>query len=381
MNETVRLGHIAGVRVGVNWSVLVIFVLITSGLAAGQLPLQFPGLPTGVYVLAGLAAALVFLASLLAHEVSHAIVAQRNGIEVDGITLWMLGGVARLSGEGEDPGTDLRISGVGPLVSLACGASFFVLALLAELLGAPGIVVGVVGWLALINVVLAVFNLVPAAPLDGGRILRALLWRRHGDRQRAALAATRAGRVFGFVIVGLGVVQIVALPGLAGLWPVLLGWFLVAAASAEEQQTRFRSALGDVPVREVMSPEPTTAPGGLTLDEFVDQYVLRHRYSAFPLTQDSGEPAGLVTLQRVKQVPRQEWATTRVLDIACGGDDLATAHPDEALTEVIDRMSRCSDGRVLVVEDGRVVGLVSPADITRRQEISELRPASAGGRH
>lgn len=168
MNESVRLGRIAGVDVGVNWTVFVIFLLITFGLAAGRFPQEHPGLEPTAYVVAGVVAGLVFMASILAHEVSHAVVAQRNGVDVDGIVLWLFGGVARLRGEPGDPGAEIRVAGVGPLVSVGLGAAFGAVAVLLGGLGAPGITVGVFAWLAVINVVLAVFNLVPAAPLDGG---------------------------------------------------------------------------------------------------------------------------------------------------------------------------------------------------------------------
>lgn len=204
MKETLRLGEIAGVRVGVNWSVLVIFFLIALGLAAGRFPTESPGLPSVAYIAAGVATAVAFLASLLTHEIAHAVVAQRSGVEVHGITLWLFGGVARLGGEARDPAAELRIAGVGPLMSLVLAGIFFVAAGLAPAFDTPDIVVGPLRWLAAINVALAVFNLMPAAPLDGGRILRAFLWWRRGDRVSAAVTSTRAGKAFGFLLVGLG---------------------------------------------------------------------------------------------------------------------------------------------------------------------------------
>lgn len=376
MKESVRLGQIAGVRVGMNWSVLVIFVLIAFGLAAGQLPLVAPGYEQPVYVAAGLASAVVFLFSLLAHEVSHAVVARRNGLEVEGITLWLFGGVARLGGDPDDAGADLRIAGVGPLVSLVLGAGFFALSGVLGGLGVPELAVAAVSWLAIINVVLAVFNLVPAAPLDGGRVLRALLWRRSGDRYAAAITASRAGRIFGFVLVGVGLFQFVFAEGIGGLWLVLIGWFIVNAAGAEEQHNRIRGALGHVRVRDVMSPDPTTAPEDLTVEQFLDGYVFRSRYSAFPLVRDGHEPVGLVTLNRVKGIDPEERATTSVADIACPAEEVPTATPDEPLADLLERMRGCTDGRALVIDEGRLVGIVSPTDVARRLEIAELRNPS-----
>lgn len=373
MRESLRLGHVFGVRVGINWSVLVIFLLITFGLAAGRFPVLVPDLSPAVYAAAGLAAAVIFFLSLLAHEVSHAVVARRHGIGVEGITLWLFGGVARLEGEAETPGADLRIAGVGPLTSLILGVVFGGLALAGGVIGLPAIVVDVLLWLGVINVALAVFNLVPAAPLDGGRILRALVWRARGDRLKATVTATRAGQVFGFLVIGLGLAEIILLPGFGGLWLMLIGWFIAGAASAEQQQAKTRARLGDVRVSDVMSDQPATVPRSLTLDRLIDEHVMRKNHSTFPVTDEEGRPVGLITLNRVKQVPRDDWASTRVEDVACSGDEVATARPGEPLSDLLDRMSRCADGRVLVVDDDRLVGLVAPADVTRRLEIAELR--------
>lgn len=373
MKETIRLGEIAGVRVGVNWSVLVIFLLIAFGLAAGRFPLLFPDQPTQAYVAAGLGAAVVFLVSLLAHEISHAVVARRNGLDVEGITLWLFGGVARLGGESSDPGAEFRIAGIGPAVSLVLALAFGGLALLADAAGLPPLAVDAIAWLALINGILAIFNLVPAAPLDGGRILRAVLWRWRGDRLQAAITAARAGRAFGFLLVALGLAQFVFVAGLGGLWLVLIGWFLINAASAEEQHAKVRGALSDVRVAEVMTAEPEVAPSDLSVEEFLDDYLMRSRHSAFPLTGDGGRPAGLVTLNRVKEVPRGARETTRVADIACDPGEVPVAAPDEPLADLLGRMAGCADGRALVVEGGRIVGIVSPSDVARRLERAELR--------
>lgn len=223
MNETIRLGEIKGVRVGLNWSVIAIFLLLLFGLAAGRFPLRYPDLGVALYVVAGLAAATVFLGSLLAHELAHALVARRNGGKVDGITLWLFGGVARLETESKDPGAEMRMAAVGPFVSLALAAVFGTASWALAAATGDSIAVGVLQWLALINGILAVFNLVPAAPLDGGRILRAFLWRRRGDRFTATITAARAGRAFGWLLVGVGLVELVAAGLAGGLWLALIG--------------------------------------------------------------------------------------------------------------------------------------------------------------
>jgi Zn-dependent protease/CBS domain-containing protein len=375
MRESVRLGRIAGVPVGINWSVLVIFVLITLGLAAGRFPLLYPNLHPVVYGVAGLTAGLVFFLSLLAHEVAHAVVARRHGVGVEGITLWLFGGVARLSGEAPDPGAELRIAGVGPLVSVVLAGAFYAVAVVVDAAGAPGIAVGVFTWLALINLVLAAFNLVPAAPLDGGRLLRAVLWRRHGDRQRAAVTAANAGRAFGWLLVAAGLWLFVAFVGIGGLWFMLIGWFLITAANAEAQHARVQAAFADVRVRDVMAPDPVVAPPSISIAEFLDGYVFRNRFSTFPLTTADGRLVGLVTLNRVKRVPPAQRDTTTLAQVACPPSEVATAAPDEPLADLLPRLAQCSDGRAVVVEHERVVGVVSPSDVARQVMIADLRRA------
>lgn len=371
MRETVRLGHLAGVRVGLHWSVLVIFLLIAFGLAGGRFPALYPERSTTAYVVAGLVAGLVFLASLLAHEMSHAVVARRNHVDVEGITLWMLGGVASLTGRARNAGAELRIAGVGPLVSLVLAALFFAALVALEAAGVSGLVIGVLRWLAIINLILAVFNLFPAAPLDGGRVLTAFLWKRRGDRYSAALTAARSGRAFGLFLVAAGFVLFVT--GTGGLWLVLIGGFLTIVAGAEEKQLEVEHALSDVRVRDVMTSDVTAAPADLPVEDFLEEYVFRHRFSSFPLVDQEGRPVGLATLNRVKQVPRSDRSHVAVREVACSGDDLVQVRPDDALSDVLQRLNECSDGRAVVVDGGRVVGILSPSDISRQLQVMDLR--------
>lgn len=380
MRESLRLGRIAGVNVGINWSVLVIFLLITVGLAAGRFPELYPDESTAAYVAAGLGAGVIFLASLLAHEIAHAVVARRHGVEVEGITLWMFGGVARLRGEAPDPRAELQIAGVGPLVSLLLAGLFGLITLGLDLSGVEGIVLGAFGWLALINLVLAVFNLVPAGPLDGGRILRSILWWRSGDRYAASVTSARAGRGFGWFLVGLGVLQFVAGAGLAGLWMILIGWFLTTIARAEEEHAEVNHALSGVRVRDIMTADPVTVPSGTPVDRFVEDFVFPNRFSSFPVVDD-GHPVGLVTLNRVKHLRPEDRPTTRVEDLGCSIDEVAVVPPDRAAADVLTEMSSCPDGRALVVDHGRLVGIVSPIDVMRQLELVRLRDRAGPAHH
>ncbi|MFI0502515.1 site-2 protease family protein [Streptomyces albogriseolus] len=364
MRATFVLGRIAGVRVGVHWSVLFIFGLIAFGLSEGRLPETYPGRAWVVYWAAGLLTAVVFFVSLLAHELAHAVVARRNGVEVDDIVLWLLGGAARLRSEASSPGAELRIAGVGPLVSLLLGGLFALAAWLLDLASVSPLVVEMAAWLAGINVLLAVFNALPAAPLDGGRLLRAFLWWRTGDRLRATAGATAAGRVFGWLLVVIGLVTFLRTGTFGGLWLALIGWFVITAATAEGRQAQLRGALAGVPVRDAMTPEPLTVPAATTVADFLTGARYRYRHSAFPVTED-GAPVGLVTLDSVRKVPQAEAHAVRVRDVMVPLWQTTVVEPDSPLADLLPRMEPGAEHRVLVVDQGRLAGIVSLSDVSR----------------
>ncbi len=374
MRASISLGRIAGIKVGINASVFLIVAILVVGLATGQLPAAYPGRSIVAYVIAAIVAALLFLASLLAHELAHSLVARRNGIEVESIVLWLLGGVAQLRGEAKTPGADFRIAIVGPLTSLVLAIVFGLAAAGVASLGGGGLPLGVLMYLAATNALLAVFNLIPAAPLDGGRVLRAALWQFRGDRHAAAVNAARAGRVLGFVMIALGVLQVVTGRGLGGIWLALIGWFVVSAATAEEQQARLGGRLAGVKVGQVMAARPTVLDGNLTVADFIAQVALTHQYSTYPLIDAYGRLTGLVTLNRVRAVPPEQRATTRLQEIACPPSEVPIARPEESLVELLERMNGCADGRAVVVDDaGQVVGVVSASDVARSLQLADLR--------
>ena len=373
MQDSIRIGRIGGIPIGINWSVFVVAWLITWSLASFRFPDAYPGHSPSAYWLTGAVTAAIFLTSLLAHELGHSLLARRHGVQVEGITLWLLGGVAKLRSEPTSPQADLRIAAVGPAVSFALGAIFAVFALALGAMGAPELVTGALGWLAFINVLLAVFNLMPAAPLDGGRVLRALVWRRTGNQLRAAITAARAGRAFGYGLVGLGLFGFALGAGIGGLWFVFLGWFLLSAARAEELDATTRGALAGVRVRDVMSPDPLVAPGWLTIDAFLHEHVLQHRFSAFPIEDFEGRLVGLVTLARLKAVPPEQRSTIRVAEVACPLPQVPRGTPDEPLVELLGRMAGCSDRRALVFDGDRLVGIVTPSDVQHALEVAQVR--------
>jgi Zn-dependent protease len=379
MNEDIRFGRIAGVAVGASWSLLVVIALITWTIAVGVLPGGEVEYPAPVYWAVGAVTAVAFLASLLAHEMAHALVARSHGIPVEGITLWMFGGVSRLGHDVPDARTELRMAVIGPLTSLGIGVGAAAVAVALAAANAPQVGVDAVVWLAFMNVALAVFNMLPAFPLDGGRVLRAALWLRTGDLRRATTVASGAGVAFGYGLIGLGAASLVGGAGISGMWLLLLGWIVLEAARAERAGLELRLLLGDARVADVMTPDPVTVPSGLTVDELVHDYVARYRCSAFPVVRDGRMPVGLVTLSGVRDVPETARATTLVDDVTRPIARVLTARPDERVTDLVQRFTPGSGGRALVLDSGgAVVGILTSSDVERALTVAQAqRPGRA----
>ncbi|WP_277675539.1 site-2 protease family protein [Saccharopolyspora rectivirgula] len=374
MKDTVPLGRIAGVRVGLHWSAVGIVLLVAIGVGGFQLPALFPGQPGFAYALAGLTSAVLLLVSLLGHEIAHAVVARRNHIGVDGITLWLLGGVARLREEARTPGADLRIAVVGPVASAVLALVFGLSGWGLASLGAGPLLVAVPAYLAVLNLVLAVFNLLPAAPLDGGRVLRSILWRWRGDQHQAAVWSARAGRAFGFLLIAAGIVRLV-MQGAEGVWWVLLGWFLSGVAGAEEKQARAAARLAKVQVRDVMSPHVPVAEDAQSAAQFLRESPYALRDQPVVLTGSAGEVRGLLAPAKVRALPPESLATTRLASVCWPSSDVPQAQPDEPLNALLPRLERAAAGRVLVFDAGRLVGIVSRSEVVRAASEDARKPA------
>jgi Zn-dependent protease/CBS domain-containing protein len=378
MNENLSLGRIAGIHVGLNWSLLVVAALIAWSIATGILPAAAPGQTTAAYWTAGVISAFVYLASLLAHELAHSIVATRRGVKVEGITLWLFGGVSRFNSESSSPGAQTLITFVGPLTSLLLGA-VFLLASVAVGGGANSALVSAsLAWLGYINILLGVFNLLPAFPLDGGRILQSLIWRGTGDRLRATRIAARIGMVFAYLFIAYGLITFFAAGSIiGGVWAVFLGWFLLSAARAEEAGGLIRQALSGISVAEVMTPNPVQAPDDISVDEALHSYVLTSRHSTFPTHDAGGRLSGLLTMAALKNVAPDARPTTRIKEIICPLDRVSTASPADPATNLLSASDGCSDGRTLVIDNGRLVGIISPSDVSRLMQRSLSSRAQA----
>jgi Zn-dependent protease len=379
MEQNIRLGKIAGIPVGINWSVLVIFWLLVWELADLVLPGYNPHESTTIYWVAGILTTVLFFASLLLHEVSHAVVAKHNGVGVRRITLWLFGGVSELESEALTPGADFRIAIVGPLTSFVLAGVFGALVLLFSKTGShKEIFVSALGWLAWLNLLLGVFNLIPAAPLDGGRVLRSALWKHSGDRVRAATTSARTGQAFGYVLVVLGILEFFAV-GLVGLWYVFLGWFLLSAARSEESAAVMRSSLAGIHVRDIMTTDPITFDPGMTVAELLDNQLHRYRFGTYPLVGQNGRLEGLTTMSRIRHVLAIRRQTTRLIDTACPLADVPLGAPNEPMPDLLQRMQASPDGRALVIDSaGHLVGIVSPSDIARYVQLSMLRSQTRG---
>jgi Zn-dependent protease/CBS domain-containing protein len=368
--SSVRLGRLAGVPIGVQPLWLVIVGFITYALGHDYFPQEAPGISdTAAYAL-GLVSALLLFAGIVAHELGHAVVARRRGVGVAEIDLWLLGGVARLHGEPREPGDELRYAAAGPAVTLG------ILAVLALVRVAVGGVLAdwalaLLDYQLYVTAAILVFNLLPAFPLDGGRILRALLWRRSGDRDAATDRAAGAGRAFGWAFVALGVLS-AAGGAVNGLWLAFIGGFLILAGAAEAQSTRTQSAFRGLAARDVMTPDPATLGAALTLEDAVSAGFAHHLFTAFPVVGDDGRPLGLLTIAAVRAVDPAARRGLRVTD-AMVADPALVVGLDEPVADLLARSAFLRVGRAVVVDgDGRLAGLVSVTDLERSRRADEL---------
>lgn len=358
------LFRIAGIAIRIDASWLILAVLVTWSLAAGVFPRQYEGLPRNVYWTMGALGALGLFASILFHEISHAIVARRRGVKMNGITLFIFGGVAEMESEPEDARTELLTAIAGPIATVVLIAVLAPLAALAEMQQWPIPARGIVWYLAVINVILLVFNLIPAFPLDGGRVLRAALWMRRGNVRSATRTASSIGSAFALVLIILGVVRFIGGDFIGGMWSFLIGSFLRTAASGAYQQTLLRESLRGVPVRQFMKEELVTVPREIPVRELVEDYFYKHHYRMFPVLAN-GQLSGCVTSRDVAKVPRDQWDSQTVGAIAEPCNPAATVAANDDAVDALGRMHRTGQSRLLVMDGDRLAGILTLKDLLR----------------
>src|SRR4029453_14108834 len=357
-----RVGRVAGIEVRVDTSWAVIALLITYSMYL-RLSVLYPELSGGGAVGLAVVSAVLFFGSVLVHELAHALVSQARGIRVQDITLFLFGGATRARVETRGPGDEFLIALVGPLTSGLLAGLFGIIAGLGDdVLSRP--LAGTLGYLAWVNLVLAVFNLVPGFPLDGGRLLRSAIWKATGSLSRATRIASVSGQAVGWLLVAGGVAFLLAGDLAGGIWFAFIGWFLVQAARSSYQELQLQQLLRGVEAEDVMAANLLRIPPELTLQDAVDDYFMRYDHSAFPV-EEQGRTIGLLTLRGVRRVPREQWPTQRVRDHMVPLDDQVVVAPDARMDGVLAKLQDGEVGRVLVAQDDEVVGIITPSDLTR----------------
>ncbi len=360
----VTLFKLFGFEVRIDASWLIVAALVVWSLSLGMFPYWYPGLSMGTYLWMGVAGAAGLFLSIIVHELFHSLVARRYGLPMRGITLFVFGGIAEMEQEPRSAKAEFLIAIAGPLASIGIGFVFYGLAL-AGRHAWPIPALGIVAYLAWINWILAGFNLIPAFPLDGGRVLRAALWHFTGNLRRATRTASAIGGVFGVVLMVLGVLQLFTGNFIGAVWWFLIGLFIRGASQMSYQQIVVRGALEGEPVRRFMNTQPITVAPNTSVQDLVDDYVYRFHHRMYPVVGPEHELIGSVTTEQVKGVPRNQWGEHRVQEIAQPCSARNTISPDDDAAAVLSKMSKTGNSRLMVVEQGRLLALVSSRDLTR----------------
>lgn len=359
MRTTYPLGRVAGIAIGLHWSVLGLLALLMWTLATSVFPDTNPGLSDNAYFAMAVVASTGFFASILLHELGHAFQARRDGMRIDGITLWLFGGVARFSGMFPSAGAEFRIAIAGPLVSLALGVGFVGAALVP---GIPESVDGACSWLGFINLALLVFNLLPALPLDGGRILRSALWAWKGDLRTATRLAAGGGRILAIAMIGIGLAGTAFLGLVSGIWLAVIGWFLLQAAGAEARYVE--SPVSTLRVGDMMEADPVVTRPDMTLDDVADASPWGAHDMAYPVVDD-GRAVGLLPAGALTRTPRADWERLLVRDRMVGRETVPTLAVDDDLPAAVAALQRTDVESALVLDGERLVGLLTLADVAR----------------
>lgn len=363
MQSSIQIGRIAGIPIGIHYSWFIVFILVLVTLSLAFFPVQVPGLSATEYLVMGFITTLLFFASVLGHELSHSVLAIRRGIPVQSITLFIFGGVSQISREADNPRTELLVALAGPLSSIGIGIVFAAIWFFSAPVSIP--ISAVAAYLATINVFLALFNLIPGFPLDGGRVLRAIVWQVTKSQRRATRVAATGGRVVSYLFILAGVFEALVLGNIiGGIWLAFIGWFLNTAASSSYRQTALQDILKEAEVDELMDRDFETVPPEMTVQNLVEERVLRHGIRAFPVVSDS-TLVGLITLSDIRRYPREQWSELAVGQVMTRRDKLRVLTPQENMSTVVSLMDGANVNQLPVTEDGRIVGLLTRTDVVR----------------
>lgn len=360
--RSIKLFNLFGFEVSIDLSWLIIAVLVSWSLAAGLFPYLYHGLPPKTYWLMGIVGALGLFLSVIFHEFCHSLVARRLGLPMKGITLFIFGGVAEMGDEPPSAKVEFWMAIAGPLSSFGLAGMFYLVYGQAMSAGWPLPVYGVIRYLSYVNVLLAVFNLLPAFPLDGGRVLRSILWGAWNDLRRATRVSSIIGSAFGVVLIAMGIFQFIGGDFIAGLWWFLIGMFIRGAAQMSYQQLLVRNALEGEPVRRFMNLNPISAPGSITVGQLVEDYIYKYHFKMFPVL-DHDRLVGFITTRQVKEVPREKWSQVTIGEIASSGSHENTISPGADAVTALALMHKTGNSRLLVVEGDRLVGILTLKDL------------------
>lgn len=362
LENGISLGRWFGVRVAVDRSWFIIAFLLSWSFYS-VFETTFPEIGTAAAAVLGIGSAVLFFGSVVLHELSHAVMARRLGIPVKGITLFIFGGATQTSQEAETSGQEFAIAVVGPITSLILALCFWMLVNLTGDLIPPTVRFGLgqLGWL---NLGLGLFNLLPGFPLDGGRVLRSIVWQVTGSMDRATRMAATGGKVIASILIALGFLELIS-GNFAGLWYAAIGWFLFQAAEVSGRQVEILHILDGLVASDLMSHHLVVIDADATLQRAVDDYFLHYDHSAFPVRDEEGDTVGILTLRGLRQVARDQWPVRQVWTVMTRPADACTVPADLAASEVIERLNELEDRRVLVEEGGEVVGIITPRDIAR----------------
>ncbi len=374
MGSAFNVGRLFGIQFRLHYTWFIIFVLITGSLSWQVFPALYPDWTALLYWVIGIVTSLLFFASVLTHELAHSLVARFYGIPVRSITLFIFGGMAQITREAARPGVELKMAAAGPACSLVIGGLFFLLWWVTQGIIEP--IAALAFWLAQINVVLAIFNLIPGFPLDGGRVFRSLLWQATGNYRRSTKIAVRVGQGVGYLFILLGILIAFLSPfGLSwfsGLWLVFIGWFLGSAASSSYRQAQWRYALHELIASQVMTSGYPAVPSNITVSELVQGYIFTGGHHLFMVT-DEGRLEGILTLDNIKSVSRQSWDVTHVKEIMTPANKLKVAYPAQNVLSIVEQMEENDINQIPVVNEGRVIGLITRDNLSRFLHIrSEL---------
>ncbi len=361
----VRLAKIFGIELWIDYSWLVIFALLLWSLAGSYFPHEYPGLGTVAYWIMGAVSAVLLFVCVLLHELSHSYVAQKSGIAVPKITLFIFGGVAQISQEARSAKTEFNIAVVGPISSFVLAAIFWILAK-SDFATADKRLLAIFNYLAFINIALVIFNMIPGFPLDGGRILRAYLWNRWQDVRKATYTVSQIGSGFGVGLMLLGLISVFLGNLIGGIWFIFIGMFLNQAARSGYQMTVLHDALSGVKVKNIMTSDVISVPESISLHDLVQNYFYRYLFVSFPVVNDEGQLVGMVSVNQVKDVPKDSWYEKKVRDVMIKASEIQVLSPNAEAWGTLSLLMRNEFGKIPVVDGERLVGIITRRDIMTR---------------